>query len=415
MNNEEYKMIFKFKNQYNNIKPNPILELYKGKLYIYIIKSFINSCVKTFGKEIFSKKKSYSRTLTNILSSWIFSLYITYDYSEDYFFPSNYDNTDLLEEILKDYIKYDTTITDTDNKITNVLSNLKKVYGLQLKLLDIYKKSNYYFINKHNYKITKNELIINNKKFIKFIIKYPFIINNSHLLNILNNIIIPEYIYIKLSNRYTGEYNQKDVYIWNIIYRYQLLSSNNHQLGVLPKIMKQMNVDYNLNFECFASAINCTCSTFCSIYYDLERYFGSVGSFFNIIPIEGTFGFNPPYQKDIITIGITKLLDYLETTKKLIFIITIPIWDDDGKMIMKQLYDNEFKKQNIIYEKFDIMDKINNSKFLKSKRMISKEEFTYLDHNFDIYKNKTIQNTYVIILSNYDIDVSYFEKYNYKE
>ena len=316
MNYEDKNMIFKFKNQYNNTKSNVILELYKGKLYIYIIKSFINNCIKTFGKDIFSKKKSYSRTLTNILSSWIFSLYITYDYSDDFFFPSNYENTDLLEEILKDYVKYDPTIVDSDNKITNILSNLKKVYALQLKLLDIYNKSNYYFINKNNYKIVKDNIIINNKKFIKFIIKYPFVINNSHLLNILNNIIIPENIYNKLSNRYNGDYNQMNMYIWNIIYRYQLLSSNNHQLGVLPKIMKQMNIDYNLNFECFASAINCTCSKFCSIYYDLERHFGSVGSFFNIIPIEGTFGFNPPYQKDIITLGITKLFNYLEMLKK---------------------------------------------------------------------------------------------------
>ena len=43
--------------------------------------------------DIFSIKKSYSRTITNLFSSWIFSLYIHYDFSEDYFLPSNYNNT----------------------------------------------------------------------------------------------------------------------------------------------------------------------------------------------------------------------------------------------------------------------------------------------------------------------------------
>ena len=31
--------------------------------------------------------------------------------------------------------------------------------------------------------------------------------------------------------------------------------------------------------------------------------------------------------------------------------------------------------------------------------MVAKENFTYIDHNFKLSKNKTIQNTYVIILS----------------
>ena len=64
-----------------------------------------------------------------------------------------------------------------------------------------------------------------------------------------------------------------DDYIWAILFRYQLLGSNNHQLAVLPNIMNQMTIDYGLNFECFASLINNTFNHYCSIYYDLERYF----------------------------------------------------------------------------------------------------------------------------------------------
>ena len=62
----------------NTIKTNevdPILELYRGKLFTNLIKYFINDCLLIFGSEIFSKKKSFTRTITNILSCWMFNLY----------------------------------------------------------------------------------------------------------------------------------------------------------------------------------------------------------------------------------------------------------------------------------------------------------------------------------------------------
>ena len=126
-----------------------------------------------------------------------------------------------------------------------------------------------------------------------------------------------------------------DIIIWIIIFRYQLLGSNNHQLAILPNIILNMNNDYGLSFECFASAINTSLKNYCSIYYDLEKYFGSQGNFFNIDIIEGTYSFNPPYQKDIMDNGIKKLFTLLkkanDNNKKLTFIMTIPIWDKEGQ------------------------------------------------------------------------------------
>ena len=71
---------------------NPILELYRGKVYAFILKSFIFNCTENLGTKIFCIKKSYPRTITNLLSSWFFTLYSTYDFSEDPFFPNNYEN-----------------------------------------------------------------------------------------------------------------------------------------------------------------------------------------------------------------------------------------------------------------------------------------------------------------------------------
>lgn len=419
--NKPSHMIFKTKYKEANNLNEPILELYKGKLFSYLIKVFTNDCVETFGHHIFSIKKSYSRTITNLLSSWIFSLYIDYDFSSDYFFPTNYHKTKPLEDILRDLCKYDPKIVNIDEKINNVISNLKNNYKVQLELLESYKTSKIYIKNKTNYRIKKTIFNIKNKNsdieitFYKFDIIIQFDIKNKRLQNILNNILIPTKIFDKMNSVYVGPKNKFDEIIWSIVYRYQLLGSNNHQLAVLPNIMTKMFYDYNLNFECFASAINNTFPRFCSIYWDLERYFGSVGSFFNIIPIKGTFIFNPPYQKDIIEIGIHNLFKFLDkTNEQLTFIITIPIWDLHGKSVMKEIYNNELEKQNIDYGDFLIMKEIKESKYFKKIRMLPKEKFTYVDHNFELYKNKTIQNTYVIILSNSNIEFEKLEDYNFE-
>ena len=128
-----------------------------------------------------------------------------------------------------------------------------------------------------------------------------------------------------------------------------------------------MKTDFNLDFECFASAINSTSSNYCSIYYDVEKYFGSYGSFFNLTPLEGTFGFNPPYQKEVMDKGISKILDCLDNAslnnKKLTFIITIPIWDKLGKKIMMYSYPEKNHLPIIEYEDFNSINKIFKSKY----------------------------------------------------
>jgi hypothetical protein len=400
----------------------PLIELYKGRLFSNLIKSFTSDCINMFGTQIFSIKKSYSRTITNLLSGWMFSLYIDYDFSGDFFFPTNYNNTKSISDTLKDFCKYDPKIINPDEKINKVIINLKQNYKYQLELLNQYQKSNLFLNNKTRYRIKKTMLNIKKKTsekeitHYKFDIDVDFVIIDKRLQNILKNILLPQKIYDKLVSIYTGPKNKVDEYLWGIIFRYQLLGSNNHQLAVLPNIMEEMNKDYKLNFECFASSINSTFPNYCSIYYDLEKYFGSVGSFYNMIPISGTFGINPPYQKDIIDYSIHKLFEYLDkTNQNLTFIITIPIWDLEGKNFMKQQFNNELEKQNIDYGEFNIIKEIKSSKYFKGLRMIQKEKFTYVDHNFDLYKNKTIQNTYVIILSNSQQNTNYLDTYDFEK
>ena len=391
---------------------NPILELYRGKIYANILKTFIYSCINNLGTKIFSIKKSYPRTITNLLSSWFFTLYSTYDFTEDPFFPNNFKNITPLRKTLLDFIKYDDTIVDYETKIDTILNNLINEYSYSLTNLEQYKKSDYYKSKNKKYEITVKKIYQTRDgkdiMFYTFLITYPFKLRDKRQENIINNILIPYYIYDKLKDRYTGPEGRFNEYLWIIIYRYQLLGSNNNQLGVLPNVLDKMNNEFNLDFECFASSINATSKNYCSIYYDVEKYFGSSGSFFNLKSLSGTFGFNPPYQKEVMDKGIDKILSELtcanNNNRKLTFIITIPIWDKLGKKIMKYSHPEKNNLPIIEYEDFTSINTILKSNFFKAKLMVPKDKFTYLDHNFHLYKNVTIQHTYILVVSNEKID-----------
>ena len=85
----------------------------------------------------------------------------------------------------------------------------------------------------------------------------------------------------------------------------------------------------------------------------------------------------------------------------------------------KFLFENRESRnliEEIDYGDFEIIKKIVNSKYYKLKLMISKNDFTYLDHNFNLYKNSTIQNTYIFVLSNDSKkDFSKLNEYNFKD
>jgi hypothetical protein len=413
-------LVYTFKENKNTII-SPLLELYRGKSYSNILKSFINDSIKCFGKEIFSVKKSCIRTLTNILSGWMFSLYSDYNFNNDPFLPDNFNNTKFLKLIFNDLVKFDDKIKDAKIKIDYVLNNLINSYEYNLKLLENYKKSKLFCNNKNKFSISKYIKKKNNEvDFYKLDLSINFILKDSKINYILDNIYIPIIVYERLLNRYSGPEEDFINYIWIILFRYNLLGSNNHQLGILPSILDKMKVDLNLNFECFASGLNSFLPNYCSIYYDIEKFFGSKGSFFNLVPEKGTYSFNPPYQIDIINKGVNKLFTHLLNAKKnkneLNFIITIPIWDKEGKKIIKEKYGYNTKIE-IDYGNFNIMNKIKESEFFSGLRMVYKDNFTYLDHKCNIYKDVTIQNTYVIVLST-NKENNYIEKinqYNFKK
>lgn len=406
---------------------NPKLEIYRGLKYENVLKSFIILCNKTFGKEIFNKKKTFIRTLTNILSSWMFTLYSNYNFEGDPFFPDDFSDTINLEDTLINFCKFDKKIKDPKIKVDSIIEKLKECYQSNLTELNEYKKTDNYLVSSKDYSINIIEKEFEREgkmtKFYKLLISHDINLNFNRLSNIIDNILIPKDIYERLKQKFTGNDKYFDVYIWIMIYRYQLLGSNNNQLGVLPQNLLKMKDEYGLNFELFGSSVNFTLNNYCSLYYDIEKYFGSCGSFFNYKPEKGVYSFNPPYQSDVITKGIERLFYFLDKNdneydddNRLTFILTIPIWDNIGKKIMKFKHPEKKMIQEIDYGDFDIIKEVEKSKYFKLKLMISKNNFTYLDHNFHLFKNSTIQNTYIFVLSN-DVkkDFEKLREFNFKD
>lgn len=397
-----------------------VMEIYRGIEYCNLHDKFLKSCIDNLGSNVFNIKKKYSRTISNLLSSWMFTLYSYYDFLDDPFFPTNYNYFENLITTLNDYSSLH-NIKNKNTKINNIINDLKNNYKMiliNLKKIELKNISDedIIIIKKQIFQKRDDEDI----EFFKFDINHNIKIDSFKLKNVLENLIIPKNVYFKMRKK-SKNVNIKnisnDMLIWIILYRYQLLSSNNNQLAVLPNVLNKMEMDLGLKFETFGSAINTSTKNYCSVYYDIERYFGSVGSFFNTNFFEGCYSFNPPYQKDIIDNGIKKILNMLNTASilelKLTFIITIPIWDIEGKNKMKEL-NSENNNNFIDYDDMKIIKTMKKSKFFNGLRMISKNDFTYIDYNFHLYKNTTIQNTYVIVLSSFKNDfIKKINNYNF--
>jgi hypothetical protein len=156
--------------------------------------------------------------------------------------------------------------------------------------------------------------------------------------------------------------------------------------------------------ELFASAFNSYFPEYCSVYYDIEQYFGSKGSFFNVDIESGVYTCNPPYDLYMLYKTTKKLIKHLKcATGLLLFYVFIPIWDNKGKQ--------ELNLELSVIDNYKPIDLIEQSEYLKYKKLISKNDITFYD--YIECNNVYVSNTYFIILSNYDIPIEMYDIINF--
>lgn len=124
-----------------------------------------------------------------------------------------------------------------------------------------------------------------------------------------------------------------DPAICAVILRYATLGSMGHQFGVPRHIKDALRDRLGANFELMASALNHHYDNYCSLFYDVERVFGSCGPINRVAPLEGVFISNPPYEEGILSTMLDVLTRALEVAEKngkyLIFLFGLPDWRDD--------------------------------------------------------------------------------------
>lgn len=82
-----------------------------------------------------------------------------------------------------------------------------------------------------------------------------------------------------------------------LLCRYDLIgdAKSSCQALVPPVALKSMAQHFGVIHECFASPMSRICSSYNSLFPDVDRYFGSLGSFFDFLPLEGSYEVNPPF------------------------------------------------------------------------------------------------------------------------
>eukprot|EP00916_Digyalum_oweni_P006564 GHVL01011234.1.p1 GENE.GHVL01011234.1~~GHVL01011234.1.p1 ORF type:complete len:801 (+),score=263.42 GHVL01011234.1:45-2447(+) len=217
----------------------------------------------------------------------------------------------LIILVLK-YIYNDTKYIDNNNNIhiNNNIQCIEKIRHFDIKYMDDiipiskmhFNKLKHLYICNNTYNICNNEKNIENKE--------KNIENKEK--NIENNEF--EYRLYTLLKRYITfigiDPNCTDV-----------RGGNMHAAAPETTFLYIKN-NLHVNMECFASPLNCYFNTFCSAFYDTDKYFGSCGSFFDFEPTDGSFEVGPPYTEEVMLKTAEHLLYLLERSEQL---------DDDKK------------------------------------------------------------------------------------
>ena len=393
IDNTEYKYV-NITYEINDI--SALLELKRYSL----IKKIKDDC-----KTYFNENK-LDIDINNILPRWIMLQFNNKTHYIDPILPYNgCDNTQLKKDL---YIFSNKTLSETKiNKIIKDL-NLTDSFNKSIEELKVFIKTEFYKCNlfeplfniTHDdnfYTFTLYFLKKNINKYSDFgVYITPSVIGTSeqniktHELLKFAEYKLHKNVFEKMFSKYELNKSNKLHKLKNdnfiklvlcVILRYNSLESYNQQLAILPDLNKFLHRKYGIDFELFGSSINHFYSNYCSLFYDLEKYLGSKGNF-NLLTIKkGFYVANPPFDEEIMKNMANTLINTLKTTKdELSFFITIPVWD------------------NLEYGKFEAIEIIKKSPYLKHIEVIKKNRAKF----FDYIKNKYINpcDIYIILLQN---------------
>ena len=298
----------------------------------------------------------------------------------DIFLYGYADNKNSLDPVLcTDLNKYINN-TEKSDKIDKIIKiNLKIIDKIENKSFTINKniKNNLVFLNYNN-----NEVIINLKSYNR--IKDQQIIKTKY---------------------------DFDCIIWCLLYRYTNLKLLYGFSGsILPEQYNKINKQYNCDVECFGGFINHTLKYYFGLFYDLEKYFGCLGNFFNCELIKGFYVANPPFAVEFINNTINKINKNFEINK-ISLLLVIPSWDISDRIILNNICK---KKLKIDYKNDIISKSLKDKSYCKNYCLYCKENFPYYDFVKDVNINYAASNLIILSSDNTNFNLDIFPKYNYQ-
>jgi len=378
--------------KYNQYNISLQLEISRYKIIQKLTNIFKSHIIK-FKKSINIQKLLTHNKLNEYIQRWC---WLQYDNNtlKDIVIPyvknEQYNFQDLVEFInynLKSNISIDNPIII--NLIKNVKLYLKNSYENLYNNNDTYRvfkfeNNNYIILIISNNLNNANEIKKNDsdKKFSQYKITIH--------VDVYNRLVQKFYMINK-------NYNMVDNYIFCLIYRYSYIDSGNQQLAIHKKIKELFKI-HGVDFELYGSAINALSNHYCSLFYDIEKYFGSHGNFFDINIKNGIYWCNPPYDDTIMTNTAKKILNILTTNINICFIVTIPIWDMKTQNSMSNIKyvtkDYNINSNPIDHNDYKIYALL--KPYIKSELIIPKFRIPYF--NFRLNKPIYAVDTYMLLI-----------------
>ena len=210
---------------------------------------------------------------------------------------------------------------------------------------------------------------------------------------------IPKSVYEILKQRYSeykAKYKHKykfDDLVYILLLRYNTFDSGGNQWGMPYVIREKFRKCIGFNFECFASALNHYYYYYCSAFYDIEKYFMSLGPFQNITYLRGAYMANPPYELHLLNSLVDTFERALTQHKSLVFMYGLPDWERYG---------------NKVY----FLDKSRESRY--HKYHIKYDPYVWPWHDFMSHAVMKIPASYRFVLANIDVDTAQIKKIIYE-
>lgn len=125
--------------------------------------------------------------------------------------------------------------------------------------------------------------------------------------------------------------------LYVLLERYMALPGSGFQAACFDTVFDCLSSLLGLTVECFASPINAHCESFCSAFYDIDKVFGSIGSFFNFSSVSGSFQANPPFVPAIVSSMAIHMNNLLaNSSEPLSFIIVLPDWGRESRSVFER-------------------------------------------------------------------------------